>query len=97
VSDIDVGLIAGALTTGAWLPQLVRTWRCRSASEISWSYLVVFGLGVGTWISYGVLKHDIALIVWNVVTIMLVGSLMVLKFCTRNNLDVHTDHNLADP
>ena len=42
-----LGLLAGALTTGAWLPQLLRTWRRGSAEDISWPYLGVFGAGGG--------------------------------------------------
>lgn len=82
MSDVDVGLVAGALTTSAWVPQIYRTWRCRSAKEISWTYLCVFGLGVGTWIGYGVIKRDAALIVTNIVSIVLVLGLVSLKLFT---------------
>ena len=41
-----LGAAAGILTTGAWLPQLVRCWQTRSAGDISWSYLLVLGIGV---------------------------------------------------
>ena len=74
-----LGLLAGALTTAAWLPQLLRTWRRRSAGDLSWFYLVTFGTGVGGWLAYGLLTGDPAILLTNVVTLALVASLVVLK------------------
>lgn len=74
-----LGLLAGALTTAAWLPQLLRTWRRGSAEDLSWFYLVTFGAGVTGWLVYGVVVGDVAILVANVVTLALVGSLVVLK------------------
>lgn len=74
-----LGFLAGALTTGAWLPQLVRTWRLRSAEHISAGYLGAFGAGVTGWVVYGCLTGDTAIIVTNAVTLALLLSLVVLK------------------
>jgi MtN3 and saliva related transmembrane protein len=74
-----VGLLAGALTTGAWLPQIWRTWRTRSARDLSWGYLAAMGLGFVTWLTYGVLSHDLAVVVTNVATLLLLGVLLALK------------------
>lgn len=74
-----IGLLAGALTTGAWLPQLHRTWRRRSAEDISWSYLMTFGSGIVTWIVYGMSVGDVALLAANIVTLTLLAGLVLLK------------------
>lgn len=75
-----VGIVAGALTTGAWLPQLYRTARSRSIAETpSWGYLYVFGLGIVWWIVYGALVADLAVLVWNCVTLGLVLGLAGTK------------------
>ena len=74
-----LGLLAGALTTAAWLPQLLRTWRRGSAEDLSWFYLVTFGTGVAGWLAYGLLTRDPAVLVANVVTLALVASLVGLK------------------
>jgi MtN3 and saliva related transmembrane protein len=74
-----IGLLAGFLTTGAWLPQLWRTWRSRSCDDISWAYLVAMLLGFVTWLTYGVLIGEPAIIVTNVVTLVLVMGLVALK------------------
>ncbi|RKS80616.1 MtN3 and saliva related transmembrane protein [Motilibacter peucedani] len=74
-----LGLLAGALTTGAWLPQLARTWRRGSAEDISWPYLAAFGSGVVGWLVYGLLSADTAICVANGVTLALLVGLVLLK------------------
>ena len=41
-----IGYVAGTLTTISFLPQLIKTWRCKSAKEISWAMLLAFALGM---------------------------------------------------
>ena len=82
-----LGFIAGTLTTAAWLPQLVRTWRLRSVEGISAGYLVVFGSGVTGWVVYGFLTRDTAIIVTNAVTLALLLSLVALKYWHRRGLE----------
>jgi MtN3 and saliva related transmembrane protein len=82
VSMQNVGLVAGVLTTAAWLPQIARTWRSRSADDLSWPYLLVFSSGVALWLVYGVLSGDVPVLAANAVTIVLVGLLVCLKSLT---------------
>jgi MtN3 and saliva related transmembrane protein len=49
-----VGFWAGILTTVAFVPQLVRTWRV-GGEQLSWLMLGLFGTGVGLWFVYGYL------------------------------------------
>ncbi|MBW4043162.1 MAG: hypothetical protein HIU86_13760 [Acidobacteria bacterium] len=74
-----VGVVAGVLTTGAWLPQLVKCWRTRSAGDLSWSYLGVLGTGVAMWALYGLMSSDIVLILANVITIVALVILVGFK------------------
>lgn len=74
-----LGLLAGTLTTGAWLPQLLRTWRRRNADDLSIAYLVTFGTGVAGWIAYGAASDQLAVLVTNAVTFALVAGLAGLK------------------
>lgn len=74
-----VALVAGALTTGAWLPQIWRTWRTRSAEDLSWGYLFVTACGMGTWLTYGLLAEDPAVIATNTATSILLVALCTLK------------------
>lgn len=81
-----LGLLAASLTTGAWLPQIARTFRTRSSEDISWGYLMAMLLGFGTWLAYGIELGELAIIAANVVSVLLVASLLVLKIRTSRGL-----------
>ncbi len=84
---IALGLLSGLLTTGAWLPQLLRTWRCGRADDISYGYLAVFAAGVLGWLAYGLLAGQPAVVVSNLVTLTLIAALAVLKTHPRRPAD----------
>lgn len=81
-----LGLLAAALTTGAWLPQIAKTLRTGSSEDISWAYLVAMLLGFSAWLTYGVMLGESAIIAANVVSLLLVGALVVLKVRTSRSL-----------
>jgi MtN3 and saliva related transmembrane protein len=74
-----IGLISGALTTIAFVPQVMRTWRTRSAADLSLGMLVTFTTGVLGWLVYGLLSHQLPVILSNVVMLVLSGVLLALK------------------
>lgn len=76
---LAVGFGAAFGTTIAWLPQVGRTWTTRSARDFSWGYLFLFMMGVFLWTMYGVLRHDIVVIIANGVTLLLVMSVGLVK------------------
>jgi MtN3 and saliva related transmembrane protein len=61
-----LGLFAGALTTLSFLPQVLHTVRTRSASDLSWAWLLL-------------LTGDLPIIMANGITFALIGALVVLK------------------
>lgn len=74
-----IGFAAATLTSCAFLPQILKAWRSRSASDLSTSMLVAQGLGVALWIAYGVAIAAWPLIVANTVTLTMTVLLLVLK------------------
>ena len=74
-----VGLAAGFLTTTAFIPQVIRTWRTRSAEDISLGTFVLFVLGVALWLIYGLVRSDIAMIAANAATLVLASAILVFK------------------
>jgi MtN3 and saliva related transmembrane protein len=80
---ITLGLLSGLLTTCAWLPQLLRTWRRGRADDISYTYLAVFAAGVLGWLAYGLLAAQPALFAANIVTFTLIAALTLLKIRPR--------------
>jgi MtN3 and saliva related transmembrane protein len=75
-----LGLIAGTCTTLSFLPQVIRTLRTRHARDLSAAWLLIFGLGTALWLTYGLLKSDIAIALANGVTFGLVLILIVAKY-----------------
>ncbi|MDQ3281929.1 MAG: SemiSWEET transporter [Acidobacteriota bacterium] len=78
-----IGGCAAFGTTAAWLPQVFKTWKSRSAEDFSWSYLALFSAGVALWIVYGVMKKDGVIITANAVTLLLVVSVTFVKIRER--------------
>ncbi len=84
---ITLGLLSGLLTTCAWLPQLLRTWRRGRADDISYTYLGIFAAGVLGWLAYGLLAAQPAVFAANVVTFTLIAALAILKIRPRRRPD----------
>ena len=74
-----IGLLAGTLTTVAFMPQVIKTWRSRSAGDISLVMFALFSLGVALWIVYGFAVGAIPVIVANTVTLLLSMTILVFK------------------
>lgn len=74
-----IGLIAGFCTTIAFLPQVIKTWKSRSAKDISLGMYAVFCTGVLLWLSYGFLINDLPIIITNLITIVLAASILYFK------------------
>jgi MtN3 and saliva related transmembrane protein len=79
-----LGLIAGSLTTAAFLPQVIKTWKSKSAKDLSLGMFSLFCLGVALWLIYGIIVRDIPVIAANLVTLMLAATLLVFKLRFRN-------------
>jgi MtN3 and saliva related transmembrane protein len=74
-----LGLAAGALTTTAFLPQVIKTWKSRSAKDLSLGMFSLFCLGVLLWLIYGIIVNDVPVIAANMLTLMLASTLLFFK------------------
>ena len=75
-----LGLVAGALTTVAFVPQLVRIVRTRSAYDISWWLFGILSAGSVFWLWYGIRLGSLPLVATNVVTLSLQLAIFFLKW-----------------
>lgn len=66
-----LGLAAAACTTVAFLPQVIKNWRTRSAGDLSFGTFGLFTFGVALWLMYGLLIGNVPIIVSNVITLAL--------------------------
>jgi len=78
MSDV-IGYLAGFLATVAFLPQVAKTVRDRSVKDISLGMYVLFCAGVSLWLIYGFLISSWPVIISNLVTLVLSGTVLVLK------------------
>jgi MtN3 and saliva related transmembrane protein len=74
-----LGLIAGSLTTAAFFPQVLKTWKSRSAKDISFGMFSLFSAGVLLWIIYGFSIGATPVIVANSITFVLAMAIVVFK------------------
>jgi MtN3 and saliva related transmembrane protein len=75
-----LGLIAGTLTTLAFLPQVLKTWKSRSAKDISLGMFLLFSAGVALWLVYGIQLGAVPIIAANAVTLLLSLAILGMKF-----------------
>lgn len=73
------GVAAGTLTTVAFIPQVIKTWRSRSADDISMFMFLLFSTGVLMWLVYGLTLNSWPMIIANGITLMLAISIIVMK------------------
>lgn len=74
-----VGMIAGILTTIAFVPQVLQVYRSRSAKDISLGMYAIFVSGVLLWLVYGCMIGAMPVIVANGVTLLLALAILIGK------------------
>jgi MtN3 and saliva related transmembrane protein len=75
-----IGMAAGTFTTLSFLPQVIKTYKTRSAKDLSLPMFLLFTLGVSMWMTYGISISKPAIIIANGVTLVLAVMLLVAKF-----------------
>lgn len=75
-----LGLTAGGLTTLSFLPQVLKTWKSKSAADISSGMFTLFSAGVLLWLLYGIALGAAPIIIANAVTLALALTILYLKY-----------------
>jgi MtN3 and saliva related transmembrane protein len=75
----NLGYAAAFCTTAAFVPQLMRVLRTRSARDISLPTFLLFSIGVFLWLLYGLYTGSKPVIASNAVTLVLSLSILILK------------------
>lgn len=78
-----IGVVATALSTVSLLPQVVRTWRTRSAEDLSLTWLIVALASMVVWICYGSLVSAYAIVWANALTFVQAGLILAIKVRTN--------------
>ena len=78
-----LGYAAAALTTGSFIPQALMTIRTRNTSGISLGMYLVFTVGVGVWLAYGLAIGSWPMILANTITLALAAVILAFKIKYR--------------
>jgi MtN3 and saliva related transmembrane protein len=80
VEWVVLGLIAGALTTSGYVPQIVKGYRTKKMHDVSILMVSILCVGMFLWIVYGYLISDLALLVSNIIGTTFLAVLVAMKF-----------------
>ena len=73
------GYFAAILTTAAFLPQLIKTYKTKKADDVSLTTLIMFIIGVLSWIIYGYKIGSTPITIANLITLILNLMILILK------------------
>ena len=74
-----IGLIAAFLTTAAFLPQVVKTYKTKDTSGLSLTMYIAFFIGIILWLIYGIHLNSLPIILANAITAISTLSLIFMK------------------
>lgn len=83
-----IGTSAGILSCITFMPQVLRTWRLKSADEISPVMFVIAMISTLLWLVYGILIHSFSMIFTNVVVCSLSVVMLVMIIVFRRKKPV---------
>lgn len=79
-----LGIIAGLLTSGSMIPQLVKVIKEKNADDLSSGMLIVLISGVSLWIWYGFLKDELPIILTNAFSVVVNVTLLIYSLIYKN-------------
>ena len=79
------GYFAAILTTSAFLPQLIKTLKTKKADDVSLTTLMMFIIGVLSWIIYGYKISSAPILIANLITLSLNLLILISKIYFSKN------------
>jgi MtN3 and saliva related transmembrane protein len=78
-----LGILAGILTTLSYFPQVVKTWKTRSADDFSSAWIVALCAGLTLWVLYGIYIKDTIVVLFNMLGLIQLLVIAFVKFSTK--------------
>lgn len=79
-----LGGAAAFLTTTSFIPQLLKTWKTKSAKDVSIGMFTMFITGVCLWCIYGWKIHAVPVLIANILTFILATTILLMKIIFEN-------------
>jgi MtN3 and saliva related transmembrane protein len=81
MSGVEIlGYAAGAITCLTFLPQVIKTWKSKSAKDVALNMFIIAAVNEVMWIVYGVLLNNWVIILTNAVVLIMSLTMIWLKF-----------------
>ncbi len=78
-----VGSMAATLTTGSFIPQMIKAYRTKKMQDVSPYLMALFASGTTLWLAYGVFLNDWVIIIANVLGTAFNLILLYMKFAYK--------------
>ena len=78
-----IGFIAAVFTTLAYVPQVMKVWKSRSAKDVSMRMYLMMCTGVSLWLVYGIRLRSLPIIAANGTALVLTLAILGLKIKHR--------------
>jgi MtN3 and saliva related transmembrane protein len=79
-----LGLVAGACTTGCFVPQVWKIWREGDSEAISKRMYAVSVTAFSLWMVHGIMIGSAPVILFNALNVLLTGTILALKMRQQN-------------
>ena len=74
-----LGLFGAFLSSITFVPQVYKAWKTRSTGDLSYWMLFILLMNVSTWLIYGIVKKDLAIMIANSIILALAFLLLYFK------------------
>lgn len=86
MNGVDLlGYAACFVTALTFLPQVIKTWKEKSAKNVSLMMFVIAFINEVMWIAYGALRPDMVIVITNVIMITMCSVMISLKLKYKNS------------
>ena len=76
---IWLGLIAGAITSFGFIPQIIKGFLTKKLEDVSYFMPMVLIIGMFLWLIYGIFRADLAIVAANIFAIACNVTLILMK------------------
>lgn len=94
ITVTHLGLLAGALTSIAGIPQVMQVYRTKKVRDLSVWQPILLSAGIFLWLVYGIIIKDIPLIVADIISLVCCLALLAMIFRYRGD-DSGTDDDYS--
>lgn len=78
--NIDlIGYLAGILVLSSLIPQVIKSWKTKSTTDLSTTRYLIYISGIILWLVYAIIIFNIPMIISNILALILASIILSLK------------------